>query len=233
MSIAARYWTYTELLAKVEQDLDLEGELFVQPTEMLGYANEAVDDAERIVKGAYSDYFLDKDTITLVSGTSEYSLPSRIYAHKLRRVIYRNGTRIYTIDRLRDWHKFEEYETNTVVGAGTWLYRYMIFNTTAGAPKILFTPSVGESGEYIHVWFIRQANRFVSGSDVLDIPEAANYVMQYMKTRCYEKEGHPMYGAAVAALAQAREDLEGDLAEMVPDADDSVEMDVSFYEDMA
>ena len=231
MSIASRYWTYAELLAKVQMDLDIEGETFVQPDEMLGYANEAIDDCERIVKGVYPDYFLDKDTITLVSSTLEYALPTRCYAHKIRRMIYRNGGEVYTIPRIKDWRKFETYEVEQTGSGSSHITGYFILNSTAGAPRILF-PQVNVSGAYIQVWFIRQANRLVATTDVLDIPEAANYVMQHMKARAYEKEGHPNLGLALAALGALRTDLEGDLAEMIPDADNALEMDTSFYEDM-
>jgi hypothetical protein len=231
MSIASRYWTYAELLAKVERDLDIEGETFVQPDEMLGYANEAIDDCERIVKGVYPDYFLDKDTITLVTSTKEYSLPSRIYAHKIRRMVYRNGGEVYTIPRIKDWRKFETYEVEQTGSGSSHISGYFILNSTAGAPKILF-PQVNVSGEYVQVWFVRQANRLVETTDVLDIPEASNYVMQHMKVRAYEKEGHPNLTLATQILVGLRADLEGDLAEMVPDADNELEMDTSFYEDM-
>jgi hypothetical protein len=234
MSIATRYWTYTELLTKVQMDLDLEGEIFIQPAEFLGYFNEAVDKSEELLHGLYEDYFLDKETITLVSGTSEYDMPSRIYAHKIRRVIYRNGSRSYTINRLRDWKKFELYALDQVGGSqgSAAEYRYFIINSSAGSPKFIFTPEVGEAGEYITVWFLRQANRFVTGSDTLDIPEAANFVMQYVKCRCYEKEGHPNLTMALGTLVELKSSLEGILAAMAPDADNEIEMDTSIYGEM-
>lgn len=234
MSIATRYWTYLELKEKVERDLDLEGEVFIQPAEILGYFNEAVDQAETLVHGLYEDYFLDKDTITLVSATSEYVLPTRIYAHKIRRIIYRNGSTVYAINRIKDWKKFEQYALDLVGGSqgSAAVYQYFLLNQAAGTPKLLFTPEVGESGTFVTVWFLRQANRFVDDSDVLDIPEAANFIMQYVKCKCYEKEGHPNTGLAMNVLVDAKTDLEGILAAMVPDADNEIEMDTSFYEEM-
>lgn len=234
MTIASRYWTYTEMVAKVEQDLDTEDEIFIQPTEMLGLFNEAIDRAEEMVHTIYEDYFLDKDTITLVSGTSEYALPSRTYAHKIRRIIYRNGSRAYTVTRLKDWKKFEEYTSNLVGGTqgSASEYNYLFLNTVAGAPRILFTPAVGESGAYITVWFLRQANRLTTGSDVLDVPEAANFVMQYVKCRIYEKEQNPLLSIAIATLVELKTSLEGTLTTMIPDADNEIEQDMSFYEEM-
>jgi hypothetical protein len=234
MAIATKFWTYSELKEKVERDLDLEGEVFIQPEEMQDYFNEGVDRAEEIVHTLYEDYFLDKDPITLVSGTNEYAMPSRIYAHKIRRVIYRNGSRVYPISRIKDWKKFEEYSLDLVGGSqgSAAEYRYFILNQTAGSPKILFTPEVGEAGAYVTVWFLRQANRFASNSDVLDVPEAANFVMQYVKCRCYEKEGHPGLIKALSDLTEMRLGLEGVLSAMVPDADNEIEMDTSFYGEM-
>lgn len=233
MTIATKFWTYAELRDKVELDLDLVGETFIQPEEMLGYFNEAIDDAEKIVHGLYEDYFLDHQPITLVTGTDEYPLPSRIYAHKIRTILYRNGARAYDIGRLRDWKKFVQYNLDLVGGASSAAeYRYFLVNQVAGAPRILLTPEVVEDGEFLTVWFLRQANRLVSESDILDIPEAANYVMQFVKARCYEKELHPNLQLAILALGKEREDLEGILSAMVPDANNEIEMDLSFYSEM-
>ncbi len=232
MAIATRYWTYAELVQKVERDLDLEGEVFIQPEEMRGYFNEAVDDVEKIVHGLYEDYFLDHDPITLVNATSEYVLPSRIFAHKIRSITYRNGSRAYEVVRLRDWKKFLEYNLDRVGGpAGSAEYRYFLLNQSAGSPKILFTPAVVEDGQFIDVWFLRQANRLSTDDDIMDVPEAANYVMQYVKNRCYEKEGHPNLMKAISDLASEKETLEGVLSAMVPDANNEIEMDLSFYGD--
>lgn len=234
MSIASRYWTYAELLDKVEKDCDLEGELFIQPEEMLGYANEAIDNAEKIVQNTYADYFLDKDSLTLVAATNTAPLPSRIYAHKIRRLTFRTGTQVYTITRVKDWKKFEVYEQEQAGSTNTNDLRYFILNQSAGSPKILFTRNLtaAEAAATVTCWFTRQANRLVETSDVLDIPEAANYVMQYMKFKCYEKEGHPNTGMAIAQLNAEEESLGTVLAEMIPDADDELELDASFYEDM-
>ncbi len=235
MAIAARYWTYAELNTKVEKDLDLEDELFVVDSEMLGYANEAIDEAERIVKAVYPDYFLDKATLTLVDGTSEYALPTRIYAHKIRRMTYRLGSTVYTIKRVRDWKKFEIYEEEQASTGTTSDLAYFVINQTAGAPRILFTRPANavDATATVTVWFVRQANRLAVDADVLDVPEAANYVMQFMKVKCYEKEGHPNWSGAVAQLNAFEKALKEDLEEMVPDADDMIEMDVSFYDEMA
>ena len=78
-----KYWTWAELKDKVQRDLDLEGEVFINETELLGYANEAIDEVERQVHTLYEDYFLTKAVISLVDGTEEYALPTDIYAFKI------------------------------------------------------------------------------------------------------------------------------------------------------
>ena len=104
-------------------------------------------------------------------------------------------------------------------------------NSTAGSPKILFTPEVEENGQYITVWFLRQANRLSAATDKMDIPEAANFVMQYVKCRVYEKEGHPNLSKALMDLQDFKGGLVGVLQTMVPDADNEIEMDTSFYQE--
>lgn len=234
MAIASRYWTYAELKEQVEKELDLEAEIFVQPTEMLGYFNEAVDNAEKIVKNIYPDYFLDKMALTLVEGSNECALPSRIYAHKIRRIIYRSGTDVYTVRRVKDWKKFETYEESQAASTTADELRYFLLNSTAGSPKIIFQRNVTavEAAATVNCWFIRQANRLSVDADVMDIPEAANYIMAFVRFKCMLKEGHPNVSAAIAQVNSEEQSLQADLTDMVPDADDEMEMDTSFYEDM-
>jgi hypothetical protein len=224
-------WTYTELSTKVEQDLAIEEELFIQPTEMLGYFNEAIDRAEQMVLTLYEDYFLTKSTVSLVQGTEEYDLPSDIYAEKIRRVIFKNGTDLYTVDRIRDWKKFEEYAESNLY-ASSELYRYFLYNPSAGQYKMLIVPTSRESGAYLTLWYLRNAAVLSLGTDILDIPEAANFIMQYVKVRIMEKEGHFALDKAIADLQTEKDMLESTLANMAPDANNEIEMDASSYREM-
>lgn len=227
-----RYWTYLEIKTKIQADLDLEDETFVQPTELLAYANEAIDEAEAEIHSSYEDYFLSRTTVTLVNGTEGYALPSTIYANKIRGVIYKNGTQWHMVQRIRDWRKFEEYTSQLVnPDSGSVIYRYIIDNSTAGTPKMVFSPTPVEAGSYITVWHYRNANRLTLDADICDIPEFVNFVIQYMKVRCYEKELHPNLQMAVAALEQQRQLMKATLANMVPDVDNEIEMDRSHYEE--
>lgn len=229
----ATFWTYAMIKAKVEQDLALEDEVFIEPDEMLGYVNEAIDEAEAEIHSLYEDYFLKRAPLTLVNGQEEYDLPEDIYANKIRRLIYKNGSDVYKITRLRDWKKFENYAIESVNNSST-IYAYFIINQNPGESKILLTPPAKVDGAYVTIWYIRNANRLVDDDDICDIPEFINFVLQYTKVRCYEKEaGHPNMQKAMQDLEQQRLQMTGTLAQMVPDGDNEIEADFSVYEEMS
>jgi hypothetical protein len=224
------FYTWAQIKTKVKQDLDLEDEVFVTDTELMDYCNEAIDEAEAEIHTLYEDYFLNKSAITLVQGTSDYALPSDIYAHKIRRIIYQNGATIYTIDRLKDWKKFEQ-KAVTDYYPGTNCYSYLILNAAAGTPKISLVPTAQESGAYVTMWYIRNATRMTADASICDIPEFINFIFQYIKVRVYQKEMNPNAQTAVAILQQQRELMQSTLGTMVPDADNTIEMDLSHYEE--
>lgn len=231
MATTTKYWTWAQIKSKIDDDLDLENEVFIDDAELLSIANEAIDEAEAEINSTHEDYFLTKSSLTLVSGTDSYSLPTNIYANKIRRVTYRNGANVYTLTRLKDWHKFENYEIERVTSSST-EYSYFILNTTPGSPQILLTPPANENGAYVTIWFKRQANRLESDSDVCDIPECINFVLAYMRKRVAEKEGHPNLALWTNDLEKQRQLMHEVLADMVPDADNEIEMDLSFYQEM-
>lgn len=228
----ATYWTWGQIKAKVERDLDLEGESFITADEMLGYANEAIDEVERQIHALCEDYFLTRAPLTLVSGQENYALPANIYAMKIRALVYRSGTNVWKLERLRDWHKFEHYEVEQTGQSGQAQYGFMIVNTTPGAPEILLAPTPNESGAFLQLWYIRNANALVDDTSVCDIPEAVNYIMQYIKTRCYEKEQNPMLQKAVSDLEVEKQTTIATLSHMIVDNSNEIEPDTRLYDDM-
>lgn len=230
-----RAWTYTELLAKVQTDLDLEdtgANGFIQTAEMLAYFNEAIDEAEAEILKIHEDYFLDYDAVSLVSGTAEYSLDSTIYASKIRAIIYANGPLIYEVKRVKGQHKFLEL-ADTAQGGSQDEYRYWLRNESAstGVKMVLSPASRETSATVMTVYYIRNANRLTTGSDTLDIPEFADFVLQYVKVRCYEKEMNPNLQFAVGALEQQRKLMVDTLTNRVPDDDDEIPPDTSHYQE--
>ncbi len=227
-----RYWTWAEIRTKIEEDLDLEDEDFVRPNELLAYANEAIDEAEAEIHSIYEDYFLARGVLTLVQNEDEIDMPTDIYANKVRRLVYDNGSKVYEIERLKDWRKFEEYSVQKNYGAGD-TYAYFPVNSTPGSPQILLVPKARESGAVGYIWYLRNANRLVDDDDICDIPEFVSFILQHMKVRIYEKEGHPNIDKAMADLEQQRSQMTSTLTAMVPDANNELEMDTSSYEEMS
>lgn len=92
----------------VQRKLDLQEESFITPAELLDYAEEALRFCESVVHklNIEDQYFTSVQPITLVQNKSEYDLPSNMYANKIQRLIYNNGTRIWDIPRIRNEHRF-------------------------------------------------------------------------------------------------------------------------------
>lgn len=229
-----RYATFGEIKAKVSRDLDLgSAPDLVSPEEMLGYYNEAVDDAEAAIHTLYEDYFLTSAPFPIVEGQSEYSLPSDIYASKIRGLIYDSGSYIYSIPRVRDKRKFEEaalartYVSNHV-------YQYILRNPSAShGIKLVLLPAAKESTSNLTIWYIRNANRATQDADLCDIPEFSSYVIQYMKVRVMEKDSHPNLSVAMQQLQYFRAQMEATLRDMVPDGETKIELDMTSYEEMS
>lgn len=237
MATTTKFWTWTQVYAKMTAELDLEGgdDDFVDESEMMAYANDAIDEAEALIHTLYEDYFLTRGTITLVSGTDSYSLTSNLtslYGHKIRAVIYFNGNEVYEVPRIRDWKKFLAYRLGRVNNTSATDLSYFLSNTTPGAPDLVFTPVPAVSGAYIEVWYLRQANRLAAGSDVVDIPEFVAFIFDYIRERVAYKEGagSPRHQSAKADLEKTRQIMTDTLTQMVADGDNLVEPDLSTYE---
>jgi len=106
--------TYSNIKEKIENDLDLIDEDFISETELLGYMNEALADAQAVIHtlGLEATYFLKNDTINLVGGTSDYAYPSDIYAMKIRKML-----RMFSKENFIDYFTGTIFNTNlTIVG---------------------------------------------------------------------------------------------------------------------
>jgi hypothetical protein len=234
MSAPYRSWTKLQIINKIEADLDLQEETFITPAEMTLSLEQAIDDCEAVVHTMNKDYFLTKSTLNLVNGTSDYDLPANIYATKIRGIIYRNGTRVYPIRRLKSFEKFLQIAELAVGSTAITEYQYLLINdsNTAGF-KIQLHPTSQETvSGAVTIWYLRNASRLVNDSDVCDIPEFINYIFAHVKKSCLAKEnGGEAPPGAVADLDRQEKLMVETLKEMAPDGDDLIEKDLTFYED--
>lgn len=228
--------TYLAFKTKVEEDLDLQEEQFISDDELLGYTNEGLREAEKEYLTLYEDYLLDNANLALVTGTSKYSLPTGIFANKIRGIIYSSNSIIYEIKRIRSSKKFLEraYIRNE---NPTDYYSYIILNSSANGIQIELSPPAKEtSSTNVTIWFIRKVDEIDADSDVVDkdLPECINFLYAYVKGKCKQKENAgTMPQDAAAEIEQQRKMLVDTLTSMVPDDDNKVEMDLSVYEEMS
>ncbi len=227
-----KYWTWGELSQKIERDLDTEDEVFVTPSELIGYGNEAIDDIEKSIHALCEDYFITRTpagSVLVTPGIEEIDLPTDIYANKIREVIYVTGGQAFPAKALKNWRKFARYEDNIVNSPGsTNYYHYFVLNSVAGAPKLILTPTPVESGE-LKIWYIRNANEIIDDTSILDIPEAASYITKFCSVKIMAKELHPLLEVAKAELEVIKADLIGVLSEMFPNNETELEPDYTFY----
>lgn len=218
--------TYGELLADLQKELDLEAETFITADEFLSYFNRGVDEVEAAIHTIYEDYFLTNTTVSLVSGTQNYNLPSDIYAQKIRGLFYSDGNSLqYEIRRIEKLQ-----ETQYLIQ--TDLYKYVLTNASASGLKLAFYPVPSETSTNVTMWYIRNAKRFTGvDSEVCDIPEFTNVIVQYVRWKCLAKEGHPDTQAALMDLERMRQDMVDTLTARVPDEHNEVIKDISFYTD--
>lgn len=226
---------YSTAKTKIEKDLDLESEDFVQDEEMLGYFNEAIREAEAEVIGIDPDYFLTSTYLPLEFGESLYGLPNGIYAKKIRSIIYNNGSLVYEIKQIRGVKKFLE-RADLIIANPTNIYQYMVLNDSDEGFQIeLSPPSKETSASNVRIWFVRKVAELTGvGEEYIDkdIPECTNFVYSYVKGKCKQKEaGGEMPADARAEIDKQRQIFVDSLSTPIPDDDNEVLKDTSIYEE--
>jgi hypothetical protein len=220
-----RTWTFAEIKEKVLADLDLQGEDFVDDDEMMGYANDAIDEAEAQIHNLNEDYFLTSDAVSLELSEDEYDLPTDIYGAKIRAVHYDDGTDCYDVKRI----KLKDIPNVQTQDPYRWIYK----NESGHGKFKIYPVSRVTSSTAMTRWYIRNANRLTASDSVCDIPEFARFVIDFVKVQCAVKELNPQLAFYKQQLEESRALMIQTLTEMVPDEDNDIEKDLSHYDDMA
>jgi len=227
--------TLDDIRTKIERDVDIEAEEFIQPEELIEYINDAITLAEAhiINLGLRDKYFLTKDTIDLVSGQADYDLPTNIYANKIFKIVYEFGADIYPLAPIDSEEMFQniqilnKYET-------TDLYRYLLRHDTPGVEKLQLVPKARLSvTDGLTVWYYRDANRLSVAADVCDLPEiAVQFIYQYVKVKVYEKERGQAWAVAKDELSTMEQLMVTTLQQQIVDSDlTKMDQDFSIYEE--
>ncbi len=230
------YKTFGTLQDEVENELDLQDEEFIDPTEMLAYFSEAVRKAESQIHmlGREAIYFKKRAFLTLTNGSTDVAMPTDIYPWKILSIVYANGSKIYEVKRQRRQNFYEEKETLRVIGTTNDFYEYDILNASSSTyPIITLTPASKESStDVVVIEYIREANKMTSTAIVCDIPFEM-FIKKYVIWKCYKKEGHPNTGEAKADLDEEQANMVSTLSVMVPDDNNKIELDLTTYQEIS
>lgn len=227
--------TFGELNEELENELDLEGEEFIDKPELMRLWNRAVGVCEGhlITLGLKDKYLLGREQLSIVQGQEEYDLPATIYGNKILKLIYRVGSMLYTLPPMDSKEMFENYEYLNQF-TSTDFYRYMITHTSPGSQKLLLVPKALESqANAITIWFSRAANRYTADSDICDLPTAAyEFLNAYVTEKVYKKESHVNYDGAKADRQEKEQLMMSVLSGQIADSAMSLmEPDLSAYQE--
>jgi hypothetical protein len=227
-----QYLTWGQIKAEVQKDHGIEGDPDYDETELVNMANRAINRVESRILQLQQDYFLDKTEIAVTAGTSEYALPSDIYAYKIRRVFWKedgfNTRKLYratNIDDMEETSNYGYYDYDKKL-------RYMVLNDATTGPRI--TLSYSNADATLIVYYTRNAARFndVDGdSQVCDIPEFADAVIAYMKYLVEMKDKSPTVGATKQDYIDIITELTSSLGQAVNDEDMMIEPDTEIFDD--
>lgn len=226
--------TLLQLRTRVLTDLAMEDDDFAAREEVDRLINAGIKDAESLIHNLYEDYFLTSAALTLVQNASAIDLPSDIFAHKIRGIVYDDGAGwIYEVRRIKNWHKFALYQGGNYLPSALEEYRYLLKNASAaaGTKIVIVPPAQVSSASVMTIWYIREAAQLALDTDICDIPEFEEYPVQFAKAHLSKKEGSPTADMEWNLLERQRQLLNSTLATMIPDDDTEIEMDLRHYDD--
>lgn len=246
--------TLNDLINDVKDDMDInEGTsnvlTSISDADIARWIAKGVRSAERVIHGLYEDYFLSKTTIAITANTTEYSYPSDVYANKIRKIVFDNGSEAHEVKRTKD---ILSSQVNDIL-VNSWsnpILTWTPINTSVSlvgvqkttGRKIKLFPKEGRTGT-LHVWYIRNANKLydpatddldgdVSPTALLnecDIDEFEDYIVQYAKVAALLRDKDPTAADEKMILDELEEAMRSTLSDMAPDQNNELLADTSLY----
>lgn len=220
--------TWATLKEEIKDDMNLHGEDFVSDAELLAWANDGIEQAEKEIVSLYDKYFETDTTLSLVNGTAKYALPADIMANKITHIEYNNGTEEYEVRYLK------RKDEVRYVDSTNHYYRYRLRNDSANGQQIEIFPTPDETGDNMKLYYIRSVTRLALDADTIEIPIADAFIKQYIKDQVRGKELGPMWDhSETQAMQRQRALMIEALQNMVPDdSRDEIRPDLSYYDDL-
>ncbi len=221
--------TRAQIRTRIRTEMDLLDEPGVSDAEINYAIQEAMSVVGSRIRALYEDYFLKRGTLDLVSGSADVSYPTDCFANKVRALIYKNGSTVCRIPRLKDTEQYLRAELAT--SFTIWSPQTAKFVPQDTAFRLVPTPT--ESGTGVLVcWYIRDLDAMDGDSDSCDIPEWEHVVVAYAKdVIAQNKPGILDSTKTSEKLDGMMELMEADLSNRSPDDDDFVPSDTSTYEE--
>ena len=186
---------------------------------------DTIEDIEADIHSIHDKYFHSEDVLSLVAGVSSYSLPSDIYATKITGIFFDDGATKYEIKPMKDLSEIPYIKEND-------FYKYRITNTATDGLKIkLYPASRDTSSTIVTIFYRRAAKRFSADTDILDVPEAKQFVKQYVLDQVANKERMTPDAPESEALKRKRKLLMDSLERMIDDDNNEIFIDMSFFEE--
>jgi hypothetical protein len=217
--------TWAEIKAEIQSEYDLSEETFVDAAELLQYANSAIEDIEKEIHTIHDKYFHAEANLSLVTNTQDYNLPSDIFANKITGIYYNNGGTKYEVKEIKDLSEIIDINLNDD-------YRYKIVNTTSGGTKIRLYPTSRETSSNITLFYRRRIKLFVLDADNLDVPEAKEFLKQYVIDKVANKERMTPDAQESPALSRKRKALLDSLESMIDDNNNEIFISTDFFEEI-
>lgn len=224
--------TLLEIRTKVKDDLDLDEETFINDSDLNSWINEATRKAERQYHALYEDYFLNETITAITTASNLVPYPSDIYANKIRKIVFSSGTgnnsNTHEVKRVKDL--LDAKSSDFYDDSSNPILRWSPINDAATGRMIRLFPDDSRNGN-VHIFYIRNARKLVNDSDISDIDEFEDYIVQYTKTQAYLKDGDLRADDSKTLESEMLQDMVETLSDMAPDKDNLLEADTSHYEE--
>ncbi len=221
--------TWGEIKSTIQKKHGIEGDTTFDENELVAMVNEAINKVEARVLTLNQDYFLTRTSVSLLAGETSITLPSDIYASKIRRVFIKQGSKPKRkLFRAKNLDEMEVYSDDYY---DVKKLRYVILN---GVSERTIELSHNNFDSTVDIYYTKNSNKINTtdgDSQICNIPEYADAVMAWMSYLIEFRDKTPAMAQAKDDYNSIIRDLVDTLSVAVNDEDNTIEPDFSFHAD--
>ncbi len=217
-----------EIRDQIIEDLDLYEEDWKSIQDLDNLINRAIRSAHRKIANIYEDYFLTYSTVSITNVDNELAYPSNIFANKIKSIQFYDGTNTVKIKKVKRFDETIMIDNHITTES---IYRaWLPVDSADGGRVIRLYPSIGRAGT-VTIWYIREPKMLSSDTDICDIDEFSDYVIQLVKQYYYTIDSDPRVAIEKEEALRLEKDMIDTLTNMDIGNDDEVVQDNSHYEE--